>query len=135
MPQKVIKWQAMTDFLVDHSILGTSKFYDDLPGETAEINLINVSSKEQLWQLFFDGASRISPEGNIIVGVGVVLIFLHNYVIPRPFSLTKPCSNNISEYNALLIWMQLVEEIGEKVSKRKVIQSSSSTRLTGSTKS
>jgi len=76
--------------------------------------LINASPEEQVWQLFFDGASRTNPEGNTIVGVGVVLIFSHNYVIPCAFSLTEPCSNNVSEYNALLIGMQLADEIGVK---------------------
>jgi len=56
----------------------------------------------------------MNPEGNIVAGVGVVLITPHNYVIPRAFSLTEPCSNNVSEYNAPLIGMQLVEEIGVK---------------------
>jgi len=67
-----------------------------------------------VWQLFFDGASRTNPEGNIIAGVGVVLISPYNYVIPRAFSLIELCSNNVSEYNALLIWIQLAEEIGVK---------------------
>ena len=58
--------------------------------------------------------SRTNPEGNIIAGVGVVLISPHNYVIPRAFSLIEPCSNNISEYNALLIEMQLAKELGVK---------------------
>jgi len=44
----------------------------------------------------------------------VVLIFPHNYVIPRAFSLTESCSNNILEYNTLLIGMQLAEELGVK---------------------
>jgi len=35
-------------------------------------------------------------------------------VIPHAFSLTDPCSNNILEYNALLIGMQLTEENGVK---------------------
>jgi len=74
--------------------------------------LINVFLEEQVWQPFFDGASRTISEGNIVAGVGVVLIFPHNYVIPRTFSLTESCSNNVSEYNALLIGMQLAEEIG-----------------------
>jgi len=74
----------------------------------------HVSSEEQMWQLFFDGASRTSPGENIVAGVGVVLISLHNYVIPHAFLLTEPCSNNILEYNALLIGMQLAEEIGIK---------------------
>ena len=96
---------------------GTSKLYDDLSDEIAEVNLINTSSEEQVWQLFFDGASRTSPEGNIVAGVGVVLIFPYNYVIPRAFSLTNPCSNNISEYNAFVIGMQLAKKIGVKKSR------------------
>ena len=43
-----------------------------------------------------------------------MLVSLQNYVIPRAVSLTKPCSNNIAEYNALLIGMQLADEIGAK---------------------
>jgi len=56
----------------------------------------------------------MGPIGNIIAGVGIVLSSPQNYVIPCAFSLTKPCSNNIAEYNALLIRMQLAEEIGVK---------------------
>jgi len=65
-------------------------------------------------QLFFDRASRTGPEGNVIAGVGVVLISPHNYVIPHAFLLTEPCSNNVAKYNAFLIRMQLAEEIGVK---------------------
>jgi len=36
---------------------------------------------------------------------------LHN---PRAFSLTEPCSNSIVKYNALLIRMQIADEIGVK---------------------
>ena len=35
-------------------------------------------------------------------------------MIPHAFSLTEPCSNNIAEYNAFLIRVQLAEEIGVK---------------------
>jgi len=54
--------------------------------------------------------SRIGPTGNIIVRVGVVLVSPQNYVISLAFSLIESCSNNIAEYNALLIGIQLVEE-------------------------
>ena len=46
MPQKAIKGKAVTDFLADHLALETSKLYDDLPDEIAEVNLINAFSKE-----------------------------------------------------------------------------------------
>ena len=60
------------------------------------------------------GASRTGPRGHVVVGVGVVLVSPQNYVIPRAFSLTEPCSNNVVEYNALLIGMQIANEIGVK---------------------
>jgi len=44
----------------------------------------------------------------------VVLVFSQNYVIPRAFLLIEPCSNNVTEYNTLLVRMQLVDEIGVK---------------------
>jgi len=47
MPQKAIKGQAVVDLMVDHLVLGTSKLYDDLPDEIAEVNLINTSSKNK----------------------------------------------------------------------------------------
>ena len=45
MPQKAVKRQIVTDFLADHPIPGTSKIYDDLPDEIAEVNIINASSE------------------------------------------------------------------------------------------
>ena len=38
MPQKAVKEHAMADLLVDHPVLGSSKLYDDLPHEIAEVN-------------------------------------------------------------------------------------------------
>ena len=96
MPQKTIKGQSVTDFLADHPVPESLKLYDDLSDEIAEANATHVSSKEQVWQLFFDGALRTGPEGNVITGMGVVLIFPHNYVIPRTFSLTELCSNTVT---------------------------------------
>jgi len=116
-------------FLGQSPVPETSKLYDDLPDKIAEVNVINASSEEQVWQLFFDRASRMSPEGNIIAGVGVILISTHNYVFPLAFSLTEPCSNNVSKYNALLIGMQLLKRLESKISKHTSIQSSSSTRF------
>jgi len=44
----------------------------------------------------------------------VGLVSSQSYVIPHAFSLTEPCSNNITEYNALLIRMQIANEIAIK---------------------
>ena len=48
MPQKAIKGQAIADFLADHLVSKTSKLYDDLSEEIAEVNVINASSEEQV---------------------------------------------------------------------------------------
>jgi len=59
-----------------------------------------MTSEDGVWQMFFDGASRTGPTGKIIAGVGVVFVSPENYVLPRTFSLTKPCFNNVAEYTA-----------------------------------
>ena len=109
-----MKGQAVADFLAEHPDLRVTKLYKNLPNEVAEVCLTQTSFEGHIWQLFFDGASRTGPRGNIVAGVGVVLISPRNYVIPRAFSLTEPCSNNAAEYNAFLIGMQIADKIGVK---------------------
>ena len=46
MQQKAVKGPVVADFLTDYPDSGTSKFYDDLPDEIADVNVINASSKE-----------------------------------------------------------------------------------------
>ena len=52
------------------------------------------------------------PHSRIIAGVGVVFISPQNHVLLRAFSLTESCSNNVTEYNALLISLQFAHEMG-----------------------
>ena len=104
----------MADFLVEYPDPTITKLYEDLPDEIAKVCLTQMSFEGQVWQLFFDGASRTGSRGDILAGVGVELVSPQNYVIPRAFSLTEPCSNNVVEYNALLIRMQITNEIGVK---------------------
>src|SRR5947208_15778966 len=62
--------------------------------------------------MYFDRASRTIPCMGLVVAVEIVLISPQNRVIPCAFSLTEPCTNNIAEYNALLIGLQLVHQLG-----------------------
>jgi len=110
VPQKAIKGQALADFLAAHLVLESSKLYEDIPDEIFESNMI---SEDEVWQIFFNGATRIGPKDKIIAGVGVVFISPQNHVLlPRVFSLMEPCSNNVAEYNTLLIGLQLAHEMG-----------------------
>ena len=44
--------------------------------------------------------------------MGVVFISPQYHILPRAFSLTELCSNNVTEYNVLLIGLQLAHEMG-----------------------
>ena len=104
-----VKGQALAEFLAAHLVSEHSKIHEDIPDEVFDSN---ITSEEEVWQMFFDGASRMGPKGKIIAGVGVVFISPQNHVFPRAFSLTESCSNNVAEYNALLIGLQLAHGMG-----------------------
>jgi len=48
----------VADFLAEHPDPEATKLYEDLPDEVAEVYLTQTSFEEQVWQLFFNGASR-----------------------------------------------------------------------------
>jgi len=54
--------------------------------------------------------------------VGVIIISPQNHVLPRAFSLTEIYSNNVAEYNSLLIGLQLGYEMGVRYLEAYVIQ-------------
>jgi len=70
MSQKAVKGQVMVDFLAEHPDLRTTKFYKDLSDEIAEVCMTQTSFEEQIWELFFDGASKTGPKGNNVAEVG-----------------------------------------------------------------
>src|SRR3954465_1491494 len=114
LPQKAIKGQFITDFMTENPAFGTEKLYDDIPDEAADVHLVQTTLEDQVWQMFFDGASRVNSSGDLAAGVGIVLVSSLHHVIPRAFTLTKPCSNNVAEYNALLIGMKIAHGLGIK---------------------
>ena len=69
VPQKAVKGQVLVDFLAAHPVPENSKLHEDIPDEVFESN---ITSGDEVWQMFFDGASRIGPKGRIIASVGVV---------------------------------------------------------------
>ncbi|XP_020263326.1 uncharacterized protein LOC109839307 [Asparagus officinalis] len=111
MPQKSVKGQAICDLMASHPLRAKTNLFEDFPDELPEVNL---TSSPEIWQMFFDGASWVGTSGSIIAGVGVVLISPHNHVLPRAFSLTELCTNNVAEYNALLTGLELAKELGIK---------------------
>jgi len=103
------KGQALADFLAAHPVPKMSKLYTDIPDEVIKTNL---TSEDKVWQMFFDGTSRTGSTSKIIAGVGVVFVSSENHVLYCAFSLTEPCTNNVAEYNTLLIGLQLAQRMG-----------------------
>ncbi|XP_020271882.1 uncharacterized protein LOC109847047 [Asparagus officinalis] len=106
MPQKSVKGQVICDLMASHTLGAKTDLFEDLPDEPPEDNL---TSSPKVWQIFFDGASRVGTSGSIVAEVGVVLTSPHNHMLPQAFSLTEPCTNNVAEYNALLIGLELAK--------------------------
>ena len=69
LSQKAVKGQVVADFLAEYPDPRVTKLYEDLPDEVTEVCLTQTSFERQVWQLFFDGASRTGPRENIIAGV------------------------------------------------------------------
>ncbi|CAM8911187.1 unnamed protein product [Rhodiola kirilowii] len=101
VPQKATKGQAIADFFADHPVPAEWEFSIDLPGE--DIFYIDVLPS---WQMFFDGAVR--RDG---AGAGVVFVSPENHLLPFLFTLTQLCSNNMAEYQALLLGLQMARQI------------------------
>src|SRR5436190_21968940 len=98
LPQKAIKGQAIADFMAENPTPGSIRLYEDIPDEAAEVHLAQMTLEDQVWQMFFNGASRVNPSGDLVAGVGIVLVSPHRHVIPRALTLTKQCFNNVVEY-------------------------------------
>ncbi|XP_062074983.1 uncharacterized protein LOC133778990 [Humulus lupulus] len=100
VPQKAIKGQALADFLAAHPALDNMEFHEDLPDE--EVFTIETSS----WQLYFDGAAKKC-------GAGAVIVFVtpSGGLMPYSFHILAICTNNVAEYEALIIALKIVLEM------------------------
>ncbi|XP_075665023.1 uncharacterized protein LOC142634613 [Castanea sativa] len=97
-----IKGQVLASFLADHPVSSDWVFSDDFLDE--DMFYIEVMLP---WMMFFDGAAR--QEG---AGAGVVFISPQRQILLYSFSSSKLCSNNVAEYQALIIGLQMAIEIG-----------------------
>src|SRR4051812_38740607 len=101
LPQKATKGQAITDLLAENPRSNSAILFEELPDETAEVH--SAQANPSVWQMYFNGPFRTIPRVGLVAGIGIVLILPQNHVIPHALSLTEPCTNNVTEYNALLI--------------------------------
>ncbi|XP_070022070.1 uncharacterized protein [Nicotiana sylvestris] len=101
IPQKAIKRQALADFLEDHPIRDDLKLTNELPDEDAMVIEIQPP-----WKIHFNGAAHHGGGG-----VGVVFITSQGDVLHYSFMLTQLCCNNVAEYQALIIGLEIAVKI------------------------
>ncbi|XP_048132952.1 uncharacterized protein LOC125314539, partial [Rhodamnia argentea] len=100
-PQKSVKGRAIADMLAENPP-------KDVPEQNKGGQILNIS--EDKWTMYFDGAVNLTGSN-----LGVVLISHEDQHYPVSAKLVFPCTNNISEYEACILGLQLA--ISLKVKK------------------
>ena len=65
------------------------------------------SVEQWRWKLYFDAATNSTKNG-----VGAVLVSLKGQQIPISVKLNFGCTNNVTEYKACIVGLQLALEFG-----------------------
>lgn len=112
MTRKAIKGSAITNHLADHVVEDYEPLNFDLPNEDVLVNK-NDSGESDWWTLYFDNVVNIS--GN---GAGKVIIFPKKKQYPVSVKLQFECTNNMAEYEACIIGLEVALEL--KAKKLKV---------------
>ncbi|XP_070046883.1 uncharacterized protein [Nicotiana tomentosiformis] len=101
MKPPAVKGQALADFLADHPIPDDWELTDELPDEDTMV--IEVQPP---WKMYFDGAAQRGG-----AGASVVFVTSQGEVLPYSFTLTQLCSNNVAEYQALILGLEMAVKI------------------------
>ncbi|XP_015960134.1 uncharacterized protein LOC107484040 [Arachis duranensis] len=88
---KAVKGQVIAEFLVSNS--------KDLNDQGANVIDIDID----YWKLYFDGSKH--KDG---AGVGILIISLEGFPSEFLFELKYTCSNNVAEYEALILGLEIL---------------------------
>ncbi|KAK2991634.1 hypothetical protein RJ640_025117 [Escallonia rubra] len=92
IPQKAVKGQVLARFLADHPNKDTKE-------EELYVGIVP-------WKMMFDGSETSDGAGARVVFLSPVG-FIHQFA----FQITKDCSNNQAEYEALIIGLEMLLEM------------------------
>uniref|UniRef100_A0A2N9GNC8 Uncharacterized protein n=1 Tax=Fagus sylvatica TaxID=28930 RepID=A0A2N9GNC8_FAGSY len=102
--QKAIKGQAIADYLADYPSeqleLMDSKFLDE------DVMTVDEDNHSR-WKLYFDGAAN-----SVGSGIGAVLVSPKGQQTPIAVKLGFDCTNNMTEYEACIVGLQVALEFG-----------------------
>ena len=79
---------------------------DDAPIQVDFLDEHLMYMTKRTWKMFFDGSFMQSG-----LGVGVLFVSPHGYMIPKSYKLLFPCKNNIVEYEALTNGLKMAMEL------------------------
>jgi hypothetical protein len=91
-PIKAMKGKVVADFIVDHSI---------------DVDGVVCLADVEVWRLFFDGS--MCSQGQ---GVGCIIESPHGVEYELSIRLEFECTNNQAEYEALLVGLETLVELG-----------------------
>ena len=98
-PHKSVKGQALANFLPDHPSLEIQ------PEKDVELGIYEVERRP--WVLKFGGSSTEKS-----AGAGIVIISPKGIKTTLSFNLALKCTNNQVEYEALVISLDILMELG-----------------------
>jgi len=125
--QKSVKGHAITDFVAEFPTKDSIELREEFKDECALANVIECTKEDRSWpmdedsrivdvpfpresepwKLYFDGSRCMRGSE-----VGIVLISPHNNVIPMSYRLSFECTNNMVEYEAIILGLKVAIEIG-----------------------
>ncbi|XP_050215501.2 uncharacterized protein LOC126666698 [Mercurialis annua] len=105
-PQKSVKGQTLADFLADHPCINL--------GDESKFDLPVFMNEHRPWMLKFDGSSTDRS-----AGAGIIIVSPSGAKTSLSFNLDFECTNNQSEYEALIIGLEILLDLGAK--KVKII--------------
>ncbi|XP_024190639.1 uncharacterized protein LOC112194654 [Rosa chinensis] len=102
LPLTSVKGQALADFLAHHP---STEFEE---AEEVDIGMVYVASMtNNHWTMYFDGSST-----EFSVGVGIVVETPEGQKFQFAFQLDFTCTNNQAEYEALIVGLEILQEMG-----------------------
>ena len=104
--QKAVKGQGVADMLAAFPIAEYQPIKTDFPDEEL-LAISQVDEKSRTWTLYFDGA--LNANG---AGIGAALQTPEGITIPKAQQLRYPATNNVAEYEALIMGVRTAQLLG-----------------------
>ncbi|XP_026459396.1 uncharacterized protein LOC113360061 [Papaver somniferum] len=97
---KGVRGKSFADLLAAFPSMDMTEIRDEIPGEVAEVE------DEERWTMFFDSSSYGSYGGE-----GIVFEIPKRELSSFAFKIDFECSNNVAEYEALILGLQMAKEL------------------------